>query len=142
MKNLLYIWAAVILTTLFSVKLQAQVTVTAHATVEVVAAASLAANTSNNISVDSKSDASSIQLGEMTIKSDGSASCEIIVKSTSLQNAKGSSFLLETTASQTSANSASPNQNNRVINLSGNTNIPYGQSGSFQGSYTVVLAYN
>lgn len=142
MKNLFHIMSAVILTTLFSATLQAQVTVTAHATAEVVEAASLAANTSNNISVDSKSDASSIRLGEMTIKSGGSASCEIIVKSTSLQNASGSSFMLETTASQNSANSVSPNQNNRVINLSGNTNIPNGQSGSFQGSYTVVLAYN
>ena len=134
--------SAVILTTLFSATLQAQVTVTAHATAEVVEAASLAANTSNNISVDAFSNASTIQLGEISVNATNSPSCEIIIKSEQIIGNDGLTFNMETSAKLLFENTSLQNSSNRKINLSANTNIPAGHSGRYSGAYSVVLAYN
>jgi len=138
MKNLFHIMSAVILTTLFSATLQAQVTVTAHATAEVVEAA----NTSNNISVDAFSNASTIQLGEISVNATNSPSCEIIIKSEQIIGNDGLTFNMETSAKLLFENTSLQNSSNRKINLSANTNIPAGHSGRYSGAYSVVLAYN
>ncbi|MGE0092746.1 MAG: hypothetical protein AB7S40_09405 [Bacteroidales bacterium] len=142
MKKTFYILAAVTLTTLFSAKMQAQVSVMGHATAQIVEAASLSANTSNNISVDAFSNASTIQLGEISVNATNSPSCEIIVKSEQIIGNDGLTFNMETSAKLLFENTSLQNSSNRKINLSANTNIPAGHSGRYSGAYSVVLAYN
>lgn len=142
MRNYIYILFAICSVLLFSPKASGQRLAIAQASAQIVEGTSISSNTVNSLSINTSDNSTNIDLGQLMIKAGSSSSCEIVIKPATLTNNSGASLTMETAAIdfQELANKAS--SNNRILALSGNTSKIKGETGTYQGSYTIVLAYN
>lgn len=141
MKKSMYILIAFCSILLFTAKANGQITVIGHVFAEVVESASLYCDAITDFSINSTDSPSALDLGKMTVNTGSSCSCDIVIKPATLINKTGESIKIEATA----INAANQNNNqysNRTINLTGNTMLAKAEAGVYQGSYTIVLAYN
>lgn len=128
----------------FSPTANAQVSVIGHASAEVVEIASIHSDAITELSINTASPNinSDLDLGTITVKSSGSNSCDVMVIPATLINKSGASIKLEASANNLSKENSTQLSNNRTLALTGNTTVPKGEAGLYQGSYTIVLAYN
>jgi len=127
---------------MFTTNASAQLAVVGHVSAEVVDGASISSNAITELSLNSIDSSQEIDLGKITVKTGSSSSCDVILKPATLTNSTGESLTLEATATNTSLLKESPSSNNRTLALSANTNRTIENKGTYQGSYTIVLAYN
>jgi hypothetical protein len=84
-----------------------------------------------------------VNLGAVTLNSGRNITCNVLVKATSLYDSAGNSFTLEPTVKNNSNISAAKTDGSQTIQLDGKTNKSSRQaSGLYEGSYTIVFAYN
>jgi len=149
------ILAAVFTLTLSEPKVCSQTIAIGHVTAEVIESVSAASNaiTSFELATNAASDAlqfeqsyltsETINLGAITLHSGKNISCNVVVKSANLLNAAGNGFTFAPSVKNTSYASAAKPDGSQTIQLEGNAAMSNSQaSGLYQGSYTVVFAYN
>ena len=155
MKTLLILIFAAVFTLLFAEpKVSSQTIAIGHVTAEVIESVSAASNaiTSFELATIAESDAreleqsyltsENVNLGAITLHSGKNISCNVVVKTASLFDAAGNGFTLEPAVKNDSYVSAAAD-GSQTIQLEGKTNRSGNQaSGLYQGSYTVVFAYN
>ena len=126
-----------------------------HVTAEVIESVSAAsiAITSFELGAISESNAKqleqsnlnseTINLGAITLYSGKNMSCNIVVKPASLFDSAGNGFTLDPTIKNNPFGSDAKADGSQTIQLDGKANrSPNQASGVYQGSYTVVFAYN
>ena len=131
------------LTSIFSaVNLNGQTMAVGHVSAEIIESVSVSSSAVTNFDIlnsKASSSNSNVSLGEMKVNSGAGVAYNVVVKPATLSNINGSSFTIEPT-SQSGNQLTSGNQ---TLRLSANTNSVQGkESGLYQGSYSVVFAYN
>jgi len=152
---LILIFAAVFSLTLTEPKVCSQTIAIGHVTAEVIESVSAASNAITNFELETiaESDArqleqsyltsENVNLGAITLNSGKNISCNVVVKAASLFDDAGNGFTLEPTVKNNSYASAAKADGSQTIQLDGKANRSSSQaSGLYQGSYTVVFAYN
>jgi len=128
------------LTSIFSaVNLNGQTMATGHVSAEIIESVSVSSSAVTNFDILNSKASSNVSLGEMKVNSGAGVAYNVVVKPATLSNINGSSFTIEPT-SQSENRLTSGNQ---TLRLSANTTSVQGkESGLYQGSYSVVFAYN
>ncbi|MDD2584759.1 MAG: hypothetical protein PHE99_07465 [Bacteroidales bacterium] len=142
MKAYKYYILTLISVLLFAISAQAQLTVVGHVVAEVIDGASLSSDAVTELSINSADNTQNLDLGKITIKTGSSSACDIMLKPATLTNREGESIKLDAATTNFSKLKESPYSNNRTLGLTGNTTTTKNNRGTYQGSYTVVLAYN
>lgn len=84
-----------------------------------------------------------VSLGEMKINSGNAIACNIVMKPATLSDNNGNGFTVEVSSTNLDQVNTQRADGNKTIHLSGKVGIAQGQaSGLYQGSYTMVFAYN
>ena len=84
-----------------------------------------------------------IDMGRITLHSANGITCNVVMKSAALSDSEGNGFTLDPSVSNNSYASAAKPNGSQTFQLNGRTNRTSTQSsGNYQGSYTVVFAYN
>ena len=151
---LILIFAAVFSLTLTEPKVCSQTIAIGHVTAEVIESVSAASNAITNFELETIAESDvrqleqsyltseNINLGAITLNSGKNISCNVVVKAASLFDGSGNRFTLEPTVNNSYA-SAAKADGSQTIQLNGKANRSSSQaSGLYQGSYTVVFAYN
>lgn len=146
MKTILSLIIAIILTIGISgVRIsQGQTIAIGHVTAEVIESisASSQAVTSLSLGTNSAGTPSAVNLGAITVNSGSNVSVNVVIKSASLTDSMGNGFTLDPTTNSIYASTA-PFSGSQTLQLNGTANLASDQaSGLYQGSYTVVFAYN
>lgn len=150
------IFAAILTLTLTESKVCSSQTVAiGHVSAEVVESVSVTSKaiTSFEIGAITESDtkqleqtylaSETIDLGAITLYSGRNIICNVVVKPASLSDSAGNGFSLEPTIKNNSFASVGKADGSQTIRLDGKANMTRSQaSGLYQGSYTVVFAYN
>lgn len=126
-----------------------------HVSAEVVESVSAASAIVTNFKIGSATDneskslelaylnSESIDLGAITIQSGKDIACNVVLKQASVSDALGNSFTLDPSLKSDSASQASISNGSQTIQLDGKANLSDNQaSGLYQGSCTVIFAYN
>ena len=155
MKAYLAILLAVTLQSMFAmVNVCAQTVAIGHASAEVVesvSASSLAItgfDLKNGSNLTAQSDPSgwnyeNVSLGEIKINSGIGIACNVVMKSATLSDTNGNGFTIEPSAINSAQADAQRTDGNQTLQLTGRVRMMQGQaSGLYQGSYTMVFAYN
>ena len=144
---------------IFSIYLQeaiAQTVTIGHITAEVVESVSASSKVFMNFNLvngiegnrtlqmsPSQMNTRKVDMGEMELNSGQNIACNIMLKAATLSDEKGNQFILEPTTSlsgQQDTNRADGSQN---LHLIGRAMLDQDQAnGLYQGSYTMVFAYN
>lgn len=83
-----------------------------------------------------------IDLGEIKINSGTNVACNVVMKPATLSDTKGNGFTIEPSATSFLSD-AQRADGNLILHLNGKAHMAQGQaSGLYQGSYTMVFAYN
>lgn len=148
-------FAALFTLTLAEQKVCSQTVATGHVTAEVIESVSAASNavTSFELAAIEESDdrtfgpsvltSENINLGAITLHSGKNIACNVVVKPASLFDAAGNGFMLKPTVKNNSSASAAKADGSQTIQLGGKSNRSGSQaSGLYEGSYTVVFAFN
>jgi len=151
---LILIFATVLSLTLAEPKVCSQTIAIGHVTAEVIESVSAASNAVINFELETIAESNvlhleqayltseNVNLGAITLHSGKNISCNVVVKTASLFDAAGNGFTLEPAVKNDSYVSAAAD-GSQTIQLEGKTNRSGNQaSGLYQGSYTVVFAYN
>jgi hypothetical protein len=142
------VFAVIIIMTLSASKVLSQTIAIGHASAEVVESVSAASNaiTSFELATTNSSTgltSGNIDLGAITINSGNSITCNVVVKPASLTNDQGNGFTLDPSVSNNLFASAAQPNGSLTVKLGGKANLGADQAaGLYQGSYTVVIAYN
>jgi len=131
----------------------AQVTAIGHISAEVIESVSASSNavtsfaiaTAKNLGASSQSAsvASNLNLGTMTVNSGSNSTVNVVLKSANLTDSQGNGFTLDPSLNNNAFASVSQSNGTQRIQLNGTANLGTDQtSGLYQGSYTVVFAYN
>lgn len=84
-----------------------------------------------------------VNLGKFKINSGSDIACNVILKSAALSDANGNEFILEPSVTISGQSVAQCTEGNQTLRLKGKARLVQGQaSGLYQGSYTMVIAYN
>jgi len=84
-----------------------------------------------------------IDLGTITVNSGRNITCNVVVLPASLTDDAGNGFTLAPSIHNTAFASAAQHNGSQTMELGGKTSMARNQaSGLYQGSYTVVFAYN
>jgi len=156
MKAILILVLATILSlTLPGSKVCSQTIAIGHVTAEVIESVSAASNAITSFELEMMAENSTrqlkqndlnsetINLGAITIYSGKDMSCNVVIKPASLSNAEGNNFTLDPSVRNNPFGSGTKADGSQTIQLNGKTNRSLNQaSGLYQGSYTVVFAYN
>ncbi len=104
--------------------------------------ASTQAVTDLAIGATSTGGATTVNLGAMTINSGSNVAVNVVMKQATVTDSVGNGFTLDPTVSNNELASATSN-GSQTIQLNGTANLAADQaSGVYQGSYTIVFAYN
>jgi type 1 fimbria pilin len=88
-------------------------------------------------------DDENINLGDIKINSGSGVACNIVLKSATLSDGNGNGFILDPSAINTSQARPGRADGNQTLHLKGRAHLMHGQaSGLYEGSYTMVFAYN
>ena len=155
MKTFLAILLTVTLQFMFAmVNVCAQTVAIGHASAEVVesvSASSLAItgfDLKNKSNLTAQSDPSgwnyeNVNLGEIKINSGSGIACNVVMKPATLSDTDGNDFTIEPSAISSAQADALRTDGNQTLQLTGRARMMQGQaSGLYQGSYTMVFAYN
>ena len=155
MKAYLAILLAVTLQSMFAmVNVCAQTVAIGHASAEVVesvSATSLAItgfDLKNGSNLTAQSEPAgwnyeNVSLGEIKINSGTSIACNVVMKPATLSDTNGNGFTIEPSATSYGQTDAQRTDGNQTLQLTGRARMMQGQaSGLYQGSYTMVFAYN
>jgi len=153
--TLILIFATILALTFAGMKVCSQTIAIGHVTAEVIESVSAASNavTSFELSTIAGSDAKQLELtyltsetvnlGAVTLNSGRNITCNVVVKAASLCDSAGNGFTLEPTIKNNPYASAAKTDGSQTIQFDGKTNKSSRQaSGLYEGSYTVVFAYN
>ena len=132
-----------------------QVVAIGHITAEVIESVSASSQAVTTLSMAAPASGSTLttgqsattsptlNLGTMTINSGSSASVNVVLKSAALSDGSGNGFTLDPSLGGNATASVAQSNGSQNIKLSGTANLSSGQaSGLYEGSYTVVFAYN
>jgi len=147
MKTISSIVLAVVLTLRFAMpnNCDGQVVAIGHVTAEVIESisASSLAVTDLSLGTNAAGVPAAVNLGAVTINSGSNVTCNVVVKSASLTDGQGNGFTLNPALAGNETASVAPTNGSQTLQLSGTANLDSNQSsGLYQGSYTVVFAYN
>ena len=155
MKAYLAIFLAVTLQCMFAmVNVCAQTVAIGHASAEVVesvSASSLAITgfdmkNESNLTAQSEQagwNYENVSLGEIKINSGMGVACNVVMKPATLSDTNGNGFTIEPFAISSGQADAQRTDGNQTLQLTGRARMMQGQaSGLYQGSYTMVFAYN
>ncbi|MBK7213750.1 MAG: hypothetical protein IPH88_10755 [Bacteroidales bacterium] len=113
-----------------------------HISAEVVEAVSASSFASTDLSI-SNSESENISLGRIELSSGKDVSCNLTIKPATLTDNLGNDFSIEPMANQSGSNLLCSESGTRTIELEGKATLAANQaSGLYQGSYTLVFAYN
>lgn len=132
-------------------KVNAQVVAVGHAFAEVVESVSAASATITDfelVKADSEATGDSLttgmlNLGAITINTGKNITCNIVLLSSPVTDDRGNAFTIDTTVQNPLLSSEVKSTGVQTIKLGANANLSNDQaSGLYEGSYTVVFAYN
>ncbi|MDO9578962.1 MAG: hypothetical protein Q7J06_00090 [Bacteroidales bacterium] len=84
-----------------------------------------------------------VNLGEIKINSGMGVACNVVMKPATLSDTNGNGFTIEPSATSYGQADAQRTDGNQTLRLTGRARMMQGQaSGLYQGSYTMVFAYN
>lgn len=136
--------------TLCGTKVNGQTVAIGHVTAEIVESVSAAsaaitdfvlAKATNSISTNLTSEM--LNLGTITINSGKDITCNVVLKPATLFDSKGNGFTIDTAVQNDLFASATKTNGSQTIQLGGTTNRTGSHaSGLYEGSYTIVFAYN
>jgi len=133
---------------MFGTKVCGQVVAIGHVTAEVVesiSASSKAVTTFNLNNSDNAGNLNSgiISMGTITLNSGASVACNLVIRSATLKDNKGNGFTIDPTVMTPGQGLTARVDGTQSIQINGTTHILKGQaSGLYNGSYTMVFAYN
>ncbi len=134
--------------------LMSQVVVTGHITAEIVDAASISSASVNEMEftrsqgLEEQENYETVLLGEFFVHSGTDVAWDVVIRPASLTACCGECMTLETSLEKCAANAGETpchqqTDADQTLHLNGNVNVLREQpSGLYQGSYTVILAYN
>ncbi len=144
-----------ILCLIFAYPAKAQVVVTGHVTAEIVDAASISPQSVSAFEIYKTPDLTDeffnddVLLGEVTVRSGSDVACNIVVKSATVSGSEGELLTMDTSLNQRFGEESRKlselhhTDGDQTLQLTGNVNTLREQrSGLYEGSYTVVFAYN
>lgn len=157
MKALLAILFAVTLLSIFaSVNVCAQTVAIGHVSAEIVegvSASSLAITgfdikNENDLNATAQLDQSgwnyeNVNLGAIKINSGKDVACNVLMKPAELSDTNGNGFTIEPSAMSANLSDSQRADGNQTLQINGKARMAQGQAtGLYQGSYTMVFAYN
>ena len=84
-----------------------------------------------------------LDLGDFKINSGAGIACNVVMKAASLSDGNGNGFTIEPSAAGSFQSGMQAAVGNQTLHLRGRANMPRSQaSGLYEGSYTMVFAYN
>ena len=132
-----------------------QVSVTARAFAEVVESVSVRSNAVTSFEISNTPDLSSdmaaegtfthnnVNLGEVKISSGSNVGCNLIITPAKVSNESGDNFNFNPIASNSSIGDSNLKNGNQTIALTGSATLKQAQSsGNYQGTYSIIVAYN
>ena len=142
--------AVFLISILGGTKVNGQVVAIGHVSAEIVESVSAAsaaitefelAKATQNFSSDLTSE--TLDLGAITIFSGKDITCNVVLKPAALTDSQGNGFTIDPAVQNNLFASATRPNGSQTIQLGGTTNRTSNQaSGLYEGSYTVVFAYN
>jgi len=137
MKKYRYILLAFYSLLLLTSKANGQGVANGQVFAQIVSGASISSNAITQFSINSANNGAELDLGKITINTSGTSLCDIMIEPATITKKDGDFLILSTNA----ITSHKDKTNNLTLDLSGDT-ILKGESGNYQGSYNVILAYN
>ena len=156
MKALLAILLSVALQSIFAlVNVCAQTVAIGHISAEVVESVSASSRAitgfdmkgGNNLLANAQNEPAgwnyqNVDLGEIKINSGTNVTCNVVMKPATLSDTKGNGFTIEPSATSF-LSGVQRADGNQTLHLNGKAHMAQAQaSGLYQGSYTMVFAYN
>jgi hypothetical protein len=133
----------------------AQTVAIGHVSAEVVEAVSASArmlvdlsltNVTNGdltVNMSSRMNTRNVEMGEIAINSGQKVACNVLLKSATVTDERGNQFVLEPTASISGNQDTNRADGSQNLKLTGRAMIAQNQqNGLYQGSYTMIFAYN
>ena len=134
----------------------AQVVAIGHISAEVVESVSASSKMTLNFNLESVSNGSHtmqmsasrmnttrLDMGEVELNSGRSIACNVMMKASTLSDNRGNQFTIEPTTSFTGNQDTNRADGSQNIHLTGKAMLDQNQAnGLYQGSYTMIFAYN
>ena len=148
------IYLIVVLLSLFAaVDMLAQTVAIGHVSAEVVESVSASSQAITDFNILNDNTAAQtegddyrfedIDLGKFNINSGEAVACNIVINPANLSDANGNGLTIEPSATSSAQAGAQHTDGNQTLQLQGKARVMKGQaSGLYQGSYTMVFAYN
>jgi len=137
-------FAALLTALLFALNINAQVTVTGHATAEIVEAVSATSGTNDLLSLQQNTTTENLDLGSFTLSGGSNSICSVVVNSGQLTGQNGNSVNFTADANLANNTGVLGNNGSQVFNFSGaaDSEILSQNDNNYEGQYNVVFAYN
>jgi hypothetical protein len=157
MKTILYLIFAVVFNCSLNLSIVAgQAAATGHISAEVIDEVSAVSKTATAFNLKNKDikagirqsgvqslNLENLNLGSITINSAKEIVYDVILQPAKLSNARGKSFIIEPTVNMDSPSDLIPEERGRTLQINGKAQLLDKQSpGIYQGTYTIVLAFN
>lgn len=157
MKAILAILLTIALQSIFAtVNVCAQTVAIGHISAEVVESVSASSRAitgfnmkeGNNLLANAQNEPAgwnyqNVDLGDIKINSGSNVTCNVVMKPATLSDTKGNGFTIEPSATNSGQVRAYRSDGNQTLHLNGKAHMAQAQaSGLYQGSYTMVFAYN
>jgi|WetSurMetagenome_2_1015567.scaffolds.fasta_scaffold118004_2 hypothetical protein len=119
-----------------------------HVTAEVVESVSASSHIMTNFSIQSNTNPSmmntrKVDIGDIAVASGQNVSCNVIIKPAVMSNESGSKFVIEPNTTLSGRKDTSRADGSQSIHVTGTAMIGQDQvNGQYNGSYTMVFAYN
>jgi hypothetical protein len=111
-----------------------------HVSAEVIESVSASTQAVTDLSIGTTG---TVDLGAMTVNSGSNVTVNVVVKSATLSDSQGNGFTLDPAVTNSNPTAVAQENGSQTIRLNGTANLADDQaSGLYQGSYTVVFAYN
>lgn len=144
MKKILYTLATIITISLLSATdMLAQSAVTARATAEIIDAVTLYADAVTDFEITNSPDAQDFSMGAVKLNTSRAITYNVVVMPAVLNSDNGSSFTVQPSVAAIDHTNSAVSPGHSTLNITGNTReIQEQKPGNYQGSYSVVFAYN
>ena len=120
---------------------QSQTIAIGHVTAEIIESVSASSQAVTTLAL-AASAPTKVDLGAMTVNS-GSSTVNVVVKPATLSDSQGNGFTIDPTINTGAVAYTASSNGSQTLQLNGTANLASDQaSGLYQGSYTVVFAYN
>jgi len=134
----------------------AQTVAIGHITAEVVESVSASSRILSNFNLDnvsngtntmkmspSKMNTRRVEMGDVELKSGNSIACNVMMKAATLTDDRGDQFTIEPTTSLSGRQDTNRADGSQNLHLTGKAMMDQNQAnGLYQGSYTMIFAYN